>query len=302
MNSESQLQVHSKSQKKLQSQVVIEGGEPETLGSKEMKKDETNEDDVPTKYIVKRKVKKQHCVLYWGCLISILLLSALNVPVFTLYSPTILTVILIFSVVFSLAFFTVNSCKLADTKGDMCKLYFLLDSITIASCTAIIGMVGLLTIILPPQPQVIPIAVFLNVAYFMFGGNSRIIFAYCKYKRWQAVVFKLTVLIGLLVYVVLAAYFMKNSFNALPITADKQDTLKEFFFLYIFGLFTLYMEIFAKANDVDGSSQLQYHHQINYEGNEEELVLAEEEQRNSNVNETEIKGQSQPNITKIIPE
>ena len=33
MNSESQLQVHTKSQNKLQSEMV-EGGEPETLGSK----------------------------------------------------------------------------------------------------------------------------------------------------------------------------------------------------------------------------------------------------------------------------
>lgn len=114
------------------------------------KSDEEDEEDIPIKYIVKRKTKRQHFILYWGCLISTLLLSCVNVPIFMVSDIGTLTALVLIVIVFVIVFFTVNSCKLADSKGDMLKLYFLLDSITVALCTAIIGFVGLLTIILPP--------------------------------------------------------------------------------------------------------------------------------------------------------
>ena len=60
---------------------------------------------------------------------------------------------------------------------------------------------------------------------------------------------------------------MSNPFSALPITPEQEDNIKQYFFLYIFGLYTLYMEIFAQMNDYDGSADLQYHFQMNYSGN-----------------------------------
>ena len=99
---------------------------------------------------MKRKTKRQHCVLYWGCLLATLLLSCVNIPIFMVADITALSAIAGGVIVFVLIFFIVNSCKLVDSKGDLCKLYFLLDSITVALCTAIIGFVGLLSIILPP--------------------------------------------------------------------------------------------------------------------------------------------------------
>ena len=38
------------------------------------------------------------------------------------------------------------------------------------------------------------------------------------------------------------------------------------FLLYIFSEFSLYMEIFNKINEKDGSNQLQGYHLINHEG------------------------------------
>ena len=61
---------------------------------------------------------------------------------------------------------------------------------------------------------------------------------------------------------------MTNSFIATPVPKESYDALKDFFFLYIFGLFTLYLEIFIKVSDLDGTNDLQYHYHMNY--NEDE--------------------------------
>ena len=47
--------------------------------------------------------------------------------------------------------FLINSYSLADTKGDICKLYFLFDGITIADFSAIIFFIGLVLIMRPPD-------------------------------------------------------------------------------------------------------------------------------------------------------
>lgn len=41
------------------------------------------------------------------------------------------------------------------------------------------------------------------------------------------------------------------------------------------------MEIFSKANDLDGGSELQYYHLINHEGEEEENLLYEKDEKNN---------------------
>lgn len=117
-----------------------------------------------------------------------------------------------------------------------------MDSIFLAFCTADIGFIGMLTISFPPgEPTSIVISIILTINLFLFSGNSRVIIAYVKYKRWETIVLKITIILGLLDYLVLAAYFMRNSFSAIPLSPDVVENFQEFFFLYIFGMFTLYM-------------------------------------------------------------
>ena len=77
------------------------------------------------------------------------------------------------------------------------------------------------------------------------------------------IVCKLSLALSCLSFLILGAYFMKNSFENIPISEEEQDPLQEFFFLYIFGLFTLYFELFSRMSDLDGTSELQYHYQMN---------------------------------------
>ena len=120
--------------------------------------------------------------------------------------------------------------------------------------------------------MIIMTAILINMDLFIFSGNCRVILAYCKYNKWQVIIFKLTVFCCLLLYLVLAAYFLTNSFIATQIPKENEEALKEFFFLYVFGLFTLYLEIFIKVSDLDGTSDFQYHYHFNY--NEEEVEVS----------------------------
>ena len=72
--------------------------------------------------------------------------------------------------------------------------------------------------------------------------------------------FKLGICIGLIAYLIMATYFMMHKFHNVP--ESMNDTLKDLFFLYVFGLFTMYYEIYSKISDVDGTSDQQYHYRI----------------------------------------
>ena len=99
-----------------------------------------------------------------------------------------------------------------------------------------------------------PLSVLLMVTYFAFQGNCKVILAYCKYKCWETIVFKLSLFIGMMIYIILAVYFIINSFDAIPISKEKMSQFQEMFLLYIFAHFTSYMEIFNKINERDGSN------------------------------------------------
>lgn len=73
---------------------------------------------------------------------------------------------------------------------------------------------------------------------------------------------KIAIIIGLLGYLALAAYMMITNFKTIPLKEDNLDAFQNFFFLYIFGLFTLHMEIFSKISDLDGTGNNQYHYSI----------------------------------------
>ena len=163
---------------------------------------------------VKRKKVEQNLFLYWACLVCILFLSYINIPIFLGDNVDLIIALIFVQIALCFIIFITNSCFLAQTKSDLCYLYFLFDTIFVAICTAVVGFIGILTITMPPNnPQAYVVSILMNICLFLFGGNSRVILSYCKYRKWQVVLFKMSLLLGLLAYLVLAAYFMKNSFQ-----------------------------------------------------------------------------------------
>ena len=107
-------------------------------------------------------------------------------------------------------------------------LYLLLDTILLASCTAMVGVIGCSYAIMPLSALPMISLIIWSSQIFIIAGNSRVIIAYAKFKKWQTVVFKLGICIGLLAYLIMATYFMMHHFPGVP--DDMNDTLKDLFF------------------------------------------------------------------------
>ena len=162
------------------------------------------------------------------------------------------TIVIIFNII--------GSCMLCETKTDCLKLYFLLDTILLASCTAMVGVIGVTYVVCPLDAVPLIALITWSSQIFIIAGNSRIIIAYAKFKKWQTIVFKLGICVGLLAYLIMATYFMMHKFLGVPDSLN--DTIKDLFFLYVFGLFTMYYEIYSKISDLDGTSDQQYHYRV----------------------------------------
>ncbi len=106
----------------------------------------------------------------------------------------------------------------------MCAIYFLLDSIFVSFFSAAVGMAGIMIIFNSSYAGIIILS-FMVLNLFMFAGNSRVIVAYVKYKMWQTIIYKISILLGLFAYLILASYFILNSFNS-QIEADTLEILK----------------------------------------------------------------------------
>lgn len=113
----------------------------------------------------------------------------------------------------------VGSCMLVETKKDMFYLYLLFDSILVACITAIAGVTGIVSVMVPPEAISYALLAFWNAILFVISGNNRVIIAYVKYKKWQVILFKISLCLSFLTFLVLAMYFMSNDFPN-PLMSD----------------------------------------------------------------------------------
>lgn len=157
----------------------------------------------------------------------------------------------------SLVIFIVNSCKVAPSKKAAFCLYFLLDNLILVNLAALIGFIGMITVLVAKfNVETYIFVVLLGITWFMYTGNFRVTFAYVKWKKYQVIWGKLGLLFASLVYLAIATYFMRFSFNFGPKTDP--DAVKDYFFLYIFGLLSLLLEIYSKISDLDGTANLSF--------------------------------------------
>lgn len=69
-------------------------------------------------------------------------------------------------------------------------------------------------------------SIVLAINIFLFQGTCKVMLAYGKYSFSQTICFKGTLMIGMLIFLVLAAHFMRNSFDAFPLDEEYQDSLQ----------------------------------------------------------------------------
>ena len=117
--------------------------------------------------------------------------------------------------------------------------------------------------------------------YFFLGGVFRILLASCFWKKWQIICCKVTLMVASLSYFYIA---MSLIIVGLPesygVTPEVTEKLIELSFLYVFGLFSFYYEIFNKLTDLDGTADLRYHYSILPKDESEEDSPKEHEPKN----------------------
>ena len=151
---------------------------------------QTDHHQISSKSIfVERQKRKQPLPLFILNLIAIMLLSFFNFVIFVSQDMIVVASFIGSVLLLSIVISATNSCVLTVTVKDMCALYFLLDSICVALCTCIIGMV----ILVSPPPYVSATFGTLNLAFFFFAGDQRVIIANVKYQRWETILLKLSI-------------------------------------------------------------------------------------------------------------
>ena len=91
-------------------------------------------------------------------------------------------------------------------------------------------------------------------------GVYRILFKYAQWRDWQIVLNKISLAAIMAMHIDLAANFILSD--------EVADALKEFAFVYVFGYFSLFYELFAKFTEIDGTGTLETNYQL--VGSEEE--------------------------------
>lgn len=156
-------------------------------------------------------------------------------------------------VLFSFTIQILVSCKMTETKWEMFQLYILLDNIFVALAAALVGFVGMLNIIFGNmEPIYLVLMIILCLSYTFFTGSYRVILAKCKFPRYQVIAAKIFLLVDCLAFLILATYYMQNPVPEREDSGSQED-IKNFFFLYVFGFFTLIVEIYGKFTDLDGT-------------------------------------------------
>ena len=79
------------------------------------------------------------------------------------------------------------------------------------------------------------------------------LFKYAQWRNWQIILNKVCIAAIMAVHIDLAVKFILSSTTA--------ETVKEFAFIYVFGYFSMFYELFAKFTEIDGTGNLETNYQ-----------------------------------------
>lgn len=101
----------------------------------------------------------------------------------------------------------------------------------------------------------------LEIVFFV--GNFRIMLLNVRWSKWRVILFKLILLADSAVFFEIGAYYMSNDYLYTGGVDDDLDgKIKDFVLLYIFGLFALFVELYAKMCDIDQTTDLKFEYQF----------------------------------------
>ena len=203
-------------------------------------------------------------VLFWCSII----------PIFFYVSDTFVflfgDVIAIFVACFTTSIFTLivfiwNSCYLCKSLKDALLLYFLVDNSFVILVFTLVSWNFYVLVMAQGVMAALDIValVFVNISFWMFVGNFRILILRYEWSKSEVITTKLLFVVGTVAYVGIACYFMYYQgaeYNFISSTFAGQ--VKDFSIFYAIALFTLYIDMYSKISSKDGTDDQKYHYTI----------------------------------------
>ena len=144
----------------------------------------------------------------------------------------------------------------AQSKCELLKLLILIDNFFVCWLTSVFGLIGAMRVfnlISVDLTETMVVSFIILVDIFTLTGVYRVLFKYARWRNWQIVCCKISLGAVMILHIDLASNVI--------LSESTPETLKEFAFIYVFGYFSLYYELFAKFTDIDGTASLK----TNYE-------------------------------------
>lgn len=207
--------------------------------------------------------QEQHIVLYILNLMLTFCISFQNIPLVFTSNEINKAYMSIGILLVTIAVSLFTTYKLCQDYWKIFNLYVLLDNIFLAQVASSFGFVGFLLVIYTQDwYQVFTMAAFpLEIIFFV--GNFRILMLHVKWSKWKVILFKLILLADSAVFFEIGAYYMSVDYRYTNGTdTDLDGKVKDFVLLYIFGLFALFVEMYAKMCEIDQTTDLKFEYEL----------------------------------------
>lgn len=84
-----------------------------------------------------------------------------------------------------------------------------------------------------------------------------------QWPKWKVILFKIVLLADAAAFFQIGSYYMSTNYKYTNgDDSDLDGQVKDFVLLYIFGLFTLFCELYSKICDIDETAELKYGYQL----------------------------------------
>ena len=157
-------------------------------------------------------------------------------------------------------------CIYRESTCELLKLFILMDNFSACWLVSLLSMIDGIKIFdsfFPDNTSFTVTAVIINVDFFFCIGVYRMLFKYVQWKNWQIILNKACL------FAILAVHI--NMASELILSQTTPEQLKEFAFIYVFGYFSFFYEIFSKFTEIDGTGNLETdYHPVGTENEDED--------------------------------
>ena len=105
---------------------------------------------------------------------------------------------------------------------------------------------------------------------FLFVGNFRLQILHYPWGKCEIILSKIVLIICSSVYIGIGCYFMVTQLEDLNVISSTYAArVKDFSIFYVFGLFSLFLEVYGKISNIDGTGDHKYHYSTEKERKDE---------------------------------